>query len=58
MVQHIQIALEEQEIMSFINGLTAEGINEKVRALKALPQEYAINKNPELFEYLEKCQSY
>lgn len=51
-------ALEEQEIMSFINGLTAEGINEKVRALKALPQEYAINKNPELFEYLEKCQSY
>lgn len=48
-------ALEELEVISFINGLTEDGMVEKERALKALPKEYAVNRNPELFEYLERC---
>lgn len=48
-------ALDKNEITSFINGLTEEDINGKIKALESLPQEYAINKNPELFDYLEKC---
>lgn len=47
--------LDKQELISFVNSLTAENINKKIQALEALPQEYAINKNPELFDYLEKC---
>lgn len=46
-------ALDKQEIISFVNGLTADDINKKIQALEALPQEYAINKNPELFDYLQ-----
>lgn len=49
-------ALNKQEIVSFINGLTIEDINNKLQALEALPKDFAINKNPELFNYLEKCQ--
>ena len=48
-------ALDEKEIFSFINGLSEKDINGKIKALESLPQEYAINKNPELFDYLEKC---
>ena len=48
-------ALDKKEIISFINGLTEKDINGKIKALESLPQEYAINKNPELFDYLEKC---
>lgn len=48
-------ALNKQEIVSFINGLTIGDINNKLQALEALPKEFAINKNPELFNYLEKC---
>lgn len=48
-------ALDKQEIISFVKGLTEKDINLKIKALDALPQEFAINRNPELFKYLEKC---
>lgn len=47
--------LDKQEIVSFVNGLTADDVNQKIQSMEALPQEYAVNKNPELFDYLEKC---
>lgn len=46
-------ALDKQEIISFVDGLTAVDIEEKLNALEKIPQESAINKNPELFEYLK-----
>lgn len=45
-------ALNKQEIVSFINGLTEESITDRIQALGRIPQEEAINKNLELFDYL------
>jgi hypothetical protein len=49
-------ALNKQEIKDFINGLTEEGIMEKVETLSGISKDFAINKNPELFEYLRNFQ--
>lgn len=48
-------ALDKQEIIAFVNGLTAQSINHKIKVMNALPKEFAINRNPELFDYLKKC---
>lgn len=48
--------LDKQEIISFVNGLTADDVNQKILSMEALPQEYAVNKNPELFDYLENVR--
>lgn len=47
--------LDKKEIISFVNGLTTTDIKDKIKGLEQLPQEFAINKNPELFDYLDKC---
>lgn len=44
-------ALNKQEIVSFINGLTILDIIDKLQALETSPKEFAINKNP-VFDYL------
>lgn len=49
-------ALNKQEIKDFINGLTEEGIMEKVETLSGISKDFAINKNPELFDYLRNFQ--
>jgi len=46
-------ALDKQEIIAFVNGLTTQSINHKIKVMNALPREYAINRNPELFDYLK-----
>lgn len=48
-------ALDKHEIISFVNGLNADDIKEKIKAIESIPQDKAVNKNPELFDYLEKC---
>lgn len=44
--------LEKEEIRKFLTGLTQESYEEKIRNLKSIPREDAINVNPELFKYL------
>lgn len=46
--------LEKDEIRKFLLGLTKESYEEKIRNLKSIPREDAINVNPDLFEYLSK----
>ena len=47
-------ALNKQEIVAFINGLTEKSITDKIQALGRIPQVDATNENPELFDYLRK----
>jgi glycosyltransferase involved in cell wall biosynthesis len=47
-------ALDKQEIISFVNGLTKTNIDERIIGLEKIPQESATNKNPELFDYIKK----
>ena len=49
-------ALNKQEIISFVNKLTAADINKKLEALDKIPQVFATNKNPELFDYLKNVE--
>lgn len=49
-------ALDKQEIVSFVSGLTSDDINEKIDALEKISQESATNKNPILFEYLKNVK--
>ena len=51
-------ALNKQEIVTFINGLTEESIKNRIQALGSIPQEEATNKNPELFDYLHNYRSH
>lgn len=46
-------AMDEEEVVSFIKGLSLSDISIKEGNCKKLPSDYAINHNPELFEYLE-----
>lgn len=45
--------LNKEEIEKFINGLTSEVLSAKQIAILSIPQDDAINYNPELFKYLE-----
>ena len=49
-------ALNKQEIVAFINGLTEESLTDRIQALGRIPQEKATNKNPELFDYLQNIR--
>ena len=44
--------LEKDEIRAFLAGLTSESITSKINSLDSIPQEYAVNENQKLFEYL------
>ncbi len=46
-------ALDKQEIVSFVNGLTSVDINERIDDLEKISQESATNNNPLLFDYLK-----
>lgn len=46
--------LEKEEIRKFLIGLTKESYDERIRNLKSIPREDAINVNPEMFKYLSE----
>ncbi len=48
-------ALEKDEIIRFVNGLSAKSIEERHKALDNIPVDYAINSNVQLFSYLENA---
>lgn len=47
-------ALDKNEIIDFVKGLTESDLIGKIKMLNTHPKETAINKNPELFDYLKK----
>ena len=51
----VDARINKNEIIDFVNGLTESDMDEKIKMLNTLPKEFAINKNPELFDYLKKC---
>lgn len=44
--------LDKEEVKAFLEGLTKEDIESKVKGLDAVPQMEAVNENPSLFAYL------
>jgi glycosyltransferase involved in cell wall biosynthesis len=47
-------AMDDKEVVSFIKGLSMSDISIKKGNCRKLPSDYAINHNPELFEFLEQ----
>lgn len=47
-------AMDNNEIISFVENLKLSDITEKQQNCEKLPADYAINYNPHLFQYLEK----
>lgn len=52
-VGYVVDALNDDEVVSFVKGLTMESINEKKRAINSIEKQYAIDDNTEFIENIK-----